>query len=71
MVSYQHTVVIDAPPSRVFQIYANVAGWKDWDPEVEWSILDGVFTQGAKGQLKPRGGPVSDIHLVAWSSSMS
>jgi len=40
MVSFHHTVTVNASPDQIFQVYADVVGWKTWDPEVEWSTLD-------------------------------
>lgn len=64
MISFHQNVTINASPSRVFQLYADVPGWNTWDPEVEWSTLDGAFATGSKGRLKPKGGPASTIHLL-------
>jgi ligand-binding SRPBCC domain-containing protein len=71
MVSFHHTETVNASPEQIFQVYADVAGWKTWDPEVEWSTLDGAFATGSKGRLKPKGGPASSIRLLRVEDSTS
>jgi hypothetical protein len=46
-----------APPSAFFDIWADMATWPEWNGDTEWVRLDGPFLQGARGRLKPRGGP--------------
>jgi hypothetical protein len=44
-------------PEPFFDRWADMATWPEWNLDTEWVRLDGAFTQGATGQLKPRGGP--------------
>jgi len=46
-----------APPSAFFACWADMATWPEWNSDTEWVRLDGPFTAGARGVLKPRGGP--------------
>ena len=46
-----------ASPSAVFAQWADTATWPEWDAGTEWVHLDGEFAEGARGVLKPRGGP--------------
>jgi predicted transcriptional regulator YdeE len=71
MSSYQHSVLIEASSGDVFRVYSDVANWKTWDPEVEWSSLEGPFAKGSKGRLKPRGAPVSAIYLTGVKNGAS
>ena len=50
-------VVAAAPPSAIFERWADVATWPQWNADTEWVRLDGAFTQGGTGVLKPKGGP--------------
>ncbi len=34
-----------------------MATWPEWNLDTEWVRLDGEFTEGATGILKPKGGP--------------
>ena len=46
-----------ASPSAIFERWADVATWPQWNADTEWVRLDGTFTQGGTGVLKPKGGP--------------
>jgi hypothetical protein len=62
--NFQHSVNIAAKPADIFTLYANVDGWPQWDPEVIESSINGTFTTGAVGMIKPKGGPKSKIELI-------
>ncbi|MGW4773007.1 SRPBCC family protein [Nocardia sp. NPDC004278] len=46
-----------AAPAAFFAKWADMATWPEWNNDTEWVRLDGSFTQGATGTLKPKGGP--------------
>lgn len=46
-----------AQPSAFFARWADMATWPEWNTDTEWVRLDGPFTTGATGVLKPKGGP--------------
>ncbi len=46
-----------APAAAFFDRWADMATWPDWNLDTEWVRLDGPFTEGATGVLKPKGGP--------------
>ena len=46
-----------APPSAFFARWADMATWPEWNSDTEWVRLDGPFTAGSTGVLKPKGGP--------------
>jgi hypothetical protein len=50
-------VAATASPSAIFDRWADVATWPQWNADTEWVRLDGAFTQGGTGVLKPKGGP--------------
>jgi hypothetical protein len=50
-------VAASASPSAIFDRWADVATWPQWNTDTEWVRLDGAFTQGGTGVLKPKGGP--------------
>jgi Polyketide cyclase / dehydrase and lipid transport len=50
-------VAATAPPSAIFERWADVATWPQWNADTEWVRLDGAFAQGGTGLLKPKGGP--------------
>jgi hypothetical protein len=46
-----------APPPAFFARWADMATWPEWNNDTEWVRLDGPFTTGSTGVLKPKGGP--------------
>jgi hypothetical protein len=46
-----------APPPAFFARWIDHDGWRAWSPDTEWARLDGPVRLGARGVLKPRGGP--------------
>ncbi|MFL6157847.1 MAG: SRPBCC family protein [Marmoricola sp.] len=50
-------VTSSAPASAFFERWADMETWPEWNLDTAWVRLDGPFTQGATGTLKPKGGP--------------
>jgi hypothetical protein len=50
-------VVSSAAADRFFARWADMTAWPDWNADTEWVRLDGPFVEGARGVLKPKGGP--------------
>jgi hypothetical protein len=61
---FEHTLDIAAEPAKIYQLYANVAQWPTWDPEVLESSINGAFVSGAVGSVKPKGGPKSQMTFL-------
>ncbi|MFI1098200.1 SRPBCC family protein [Streptomyces sp. NPDC020917] len=53
----QAGITATASPEAFFARWADMATWPQWNTDTQWVRLDGPFTQGATGVLKPRGGP--------------
>jgi hypothetical protein len=51
-------VTSTAAPAAFFDRWADTATWPEWNLDTDLVKLDGPFTQGSTGSLKPRGGPV-------------
>jgi hypothetical protein len=51
------SVVSTAAPSAFFARWADMATWPEWNADTEWVRLEGPFVEGARGVLKPKGGP--------------
>ena len=60
---YEHSIDIAVDPSAVFAVYKDVSGWSDWDPETESASIDGTFSIGTTGKIKPKGSPESKIRI--------
>lgn len=58
---FEEKVLINASLEKVFSLYANVAGWSSWDPDVKSSSVSGAFISGAMGVLEPSSGPKAKI----------
>ncbi len=54
-----------APASAFFECWADMATWPEWNSDTEWVRLDGPFEAGARGVLKPRGGPRVRFEVTA------
>ncbi|MFG1808830.1 SRPBCC family protein [Streptomyces sp. NPDC049040] len=50
-------ITSSAAPAAFFARWADMATWPEWNADTAWVRLDGPFTEGATGVLKPRGGP--------------
>lgn len=61
---FEESIVISAPAEKVFSLYANVAGWPSWDPDVKEASIDGALASGVAGTLHPSNGPKSKIILT-------
>jgi hypothetical protein len=58
---FEASTQISAPAATVFALYADVANWPTWDPEVKSASLHGAFASGVQGVVVPHGGPKSTI----------
>jgi hypothetical protein len=52
---------IGAPATSVYALYADVANWTDWDPDVKSASINGAFASGSTGVIVPNGGPKSNV----------
>jgi Polyketide cyclase / dehydrase and lipid transport len=50
-------VTTAAAPAAIFARWADTDTWPQWNSDTEWVRLDGPFSEGATGTLKPKGGP--------------
>lgn len=62
MLIIKHTIETQASPGAVWKIWTDVENWNSWDHGIEFSTIEGPFAVGAKGTLKPKGGPL--VHMV-------
>ena len=51
------STLTNALSGQIWQQYANVESWPNWDLDLEWAQLRGAFALGAKGYLQPKKGP--------------
>jgi hypothetical protein len=58
---FESSTLIGAPAAHIFSIYANVADWPRWDPDLKSAFIDGNFVSGANGVVVPHSGPKSKV----------
>jgi hypothetical protein len=61
---FESSIIISAPITKVFALYADVGNWPQWDPDLKASSLKGAFVSGAVGEVKPHSGPKSELKFV-------
>ena len=54
-----------ATPTRFFERWVDHASWTQWSPDAEWVTVEGPVQLGARGKLKPVGGPVVPFTITA------
>jgi Polyketide cyclase / dehydrase and lipid transport len=63
MWEFQHTQTTTATPAQLWAHYTHPESWSEWDEGTEAAGVDGLFAVGAKGWLKPVGGPKTKFRL--------
>ncbi|MFD1879873.1 MULTISPECIES: SRPBCC family protein [Vibrio] len=63
-VIFEERICIEASPQDIYSLYVDVENWNQWDKEVVYSRLLGVFEVGVKGVIKPTNGPKSKIVIT-------
>ena len=54
-----------ASAKKIWDMWADVSSWPIWDHELEWARLDGPFTAGARGTVKPKGFFASGFEITS------
>jgi hypothetical protein len=68
---FSHTLKTSASPEQIWAIWTDVPHWSEWDTELSRSSLDGAFSLGAIGKLKPKSGPVSPFKISQFNVGRS
>lgn len=58
-----------APAEAFVARWVDHATWPEWSPDTEWVRVDGPVREGARGQLKPKGGPKVRFEITAYDAS--
>jgi uncharacterized protein YndB with AHSA1/START domain len=63
---FSYSIHIDNSIEKVWESLIDVERWPIWDTELLSAKLEGSFTNGAKGEMKPKTGPklkytISDV----------
>jgi Polyketide cyclase / dehydrase and lipid transport len=51
MWTYEHSQTVNAAPSTIWPLYADVAKWPSWDADIERVDLHGAFSVGSTGVM--------------------
>lgn len=60
----QAETTTQARPQDIWKLWTDVSTWSRWSHDLEWSRLEGPFSKGTTGTLKPKGWPVSKFILT-------
>ncbi len=71
MIQFSEEITINTDSERIFNIYKDVSNWNRWDPEVASSSIDGQFTAGTQGKLKPTKGLNVKIEIISVDENTS
>jgi len=63
--SIEYRININRTADAIFSIYKDVDSWAKWDPDIEAVALQGAFTAGTRGWLKPVGAPKTKTLMIA------
>jgi hypothetical protein len=66
--SLEYSIEIQAGPLKLYEVYADVSRWHEWDPDTQSAQLSGPLQVGATGRLKPRKGMTVKMRVAAMES---
>jgi uncharacterized protein YndB with AHSA1/START domain len=55
MWAVEHSVETSATPEQIWRLWADVAGWPEWNGDIERIDLDGPFAAGSRITMTPIG----------------
>jgi len=62
--STEHSVETTAPPERIWQLWADVAGWPDWNDDIEAIELIGSFAACGTIRMTPFGAELIELGIA-------
>ena len=57
-------IVKDVTKEQIWSTWSDVNRWHQWDRDIEFTKLSGLFQEGNQFELKPKDGPKVTIHIV-------
>jgi hypothetical protein len=61
---FSHSVIVKAPPERVWAVWMDVSNWPTWDPLVTKSWSSKPLMLGVEGKVVPKKGLPSKFTIV-------
>lgn len=52
-----HSATSSAAPGAFYARWVDHSTWPEWDPDTAWCRVEGPVVAGARGRMKPVGGP--------------
>jgi uncharacterized membrane protein len=71
MWSFEHQESTTASRAAVWNLWKDVSGWPSWDEGIASVTIDRDFGVGAKGKLKPTGGPAFPFEVTQVDDGLS
>jgi hypothetical protein len=60
----EHTVTTSAEPRQIWRLWADVAGWPEWNADIERIELAGAFTAGGRIVMTPFGQEPIELRIA-------
>lgn len=60
---FSFTISVNTTKVKVWQTLIDVQNWHQWDTEILEASLEGNFTEGVKGTIKPKTGPKLKFYI--------
>ena len=64
MLIIKHSIKTRAKPEAVWALWSQIETWPTWDHGIQEGKIEGPFVTGARGWLKPKGGPRVKFQLI-------
>jgi hypothetical protein len=64
MWSAEHSVETSAAPEEIWRLWADVAGWPEWNGDIEEIELIGAFAVGGTIRMRPIGGEIVELRIA-------
>ena len=69
--AFEATRETSADPDRIWRIWTDVAGWKNWDSGLRDASLAGAFVAGAKGKIVALNGRTASFRVTEVEAGVS
>ena len=60
----EHSIETSAAPEAIWRLWADVAGWREWNGDIERIELDGPFAAGSRILMTPIGEEPVELRIA-------
>ena len=64
MWSSEHTIEADVRAERIWEVWADVPRWPEWNADIESISIDGPFAAGSTVAMTPRGQETVELRIA-------